>query len=469
MDDQPSPDGSATRRVLVIGPGELPDATQFALDAAAARVIRLSEPSDNEIREALSEEVDSVIVFSRDDAVALRRALVVENVRPGVPLIVTVHGRIVAAQLRRAVRNIRVTSMAEIVAPTLAAPCLDERLLSVRRTPEGFAGVRVDDGTPRLVDIEAAGPRRGQRLLANLGSLIRPFEPSARILTAGLFGFLAILVLETVTTALVLGLSPVDAFYAVTKVIVTVGPNQAIDQGPDWFKVFSAVSMLAALAFTALFTAGVVHRLLDRRLTTLVGSRVVPRRGHVVVVGLGQVGLHLCLLLRELGVPVVAVENDPDRYNVARAKGYGLPVVIGRGGSHFLLKRLSLARARALAAITSHEIENISIAVAALGMQQDLRTILRAGRGEMVNETRSLFSIGVVRDVYRVAGTLLAAAALGSDATQAFLHEQTVYLIKPDGRIEPFEADMQALPSASAAGPMQGDTGAPTGSARRSP
>ena len=123
--------------------------------------------------------------------------------------------------------------------------------------------MRADDGIPRLVDIEAAGPRRGQRL-ANLGSLIRPFEPSARILTAGLFGFLLILFLETVATVLVLGLSPVDAFYAVTKVIVTVGPNRAIDEGPDWFKIFSAVGMLAALAFTALFTAGVVHRLLDR-------------------------------------------------------------------------------------------------------------------------------------------------------------------------------------------------------------
>ena len=256
---------------------------------------------------------------------------------------------------------------------------------------------------------------------------------------------LLILILDTVAMALVLGLSPIDAFYSATKVIVTVGPNQAIEQGPDWFKVFSAVSMLAALAFTALFTAGVVDRLLDRRLTTVVGSRVVPRKDHVVVVGLGHVGLRLCLLLRELGVPVLAVERDPERYNVARAKGYGLPVVIGRGGSHFLLQRLSLARARALAAVTSHEVENISIAVTALGMHQGLRTILRAGRGDVTNETRSLFSVGVVRDVYRIGGSLLAAAALGSDATEAFLHEQTVYLLTPDGCIEPFEADEQAL------------------------
>jgi voltage-gated potassium channel Kch len=438
-----SGDGSSSRSVLLIGSEELPDATQRALQAAAARVTRLTHPSDADIRSALTEQIDSVIVISRDDGIALRVALVVENIRPGVPLIVTVHSRIVAAQLQHAVRNIRVTSMPEIVAPTLAAPCLDERLLTVTRRPEGFCGVRADDGHPRVVEIETPGARRG-RLLANLGSLIRPFEPTARILTTGLFGFLLILVVETVAAALVLGLSPIEAFYTVTKVMVTVGPNPAIDAGPDWFKVFSSLTMLAALGFTAVFTAGLVNRLLDRRLTALVGSRVVPRKDHVVVVGLGQVGLRLALLLRELGVPVLAVESNPDRYNVARAKNYGLPVVIGQGASHFLLQRLSLRRAQALAAVTSQEVENISIAVAALGMQEDLRTILRAGRGEVINETRALFSIGVVQDVHRIGGTLLAAAALGSDATEAFLHEQTVYLITPDGRIEPFEADGQA-------------------------
>jgi hypothetical protein len=88
-------------------------------------------------------------------------------------------------------------------------------------------------------------------------------------------------------------------------------------------------------------------------------------------------------------------------------------------------------------------------------MQDNLRTILRAGRGEVINETRSLFRIGVIRDVYRIGGTLLAAAGLGSNATGAFLHEQTVYLIMSDGRIEPFEAGVRTPPTASAARPAQ--------------
>jgi Trk K+ transport system NAD-binding subunit len=116
-------------------------------------------------------------------------------------------------------------------------------------------------------------------------------------------------------------------------------------------------------------------------------------------------------------------------------------VIIGEGGNRFLLDRLYLRRARALAAVTDDSLENISVVVSALGMHDGLRTVLRAGRGDVVNETRSLFRIGVVRDGHRIAGSLLAAAALGHDATDAFLHEHTLYLITSDGKIEAFESD----------------------------
>lgn len=324
--------GSADACILLIGEGSLADSTQRALHSAGASVARLRTPGDDDIREALDEEVDSVVIVSKDDHLSLRLALVIENVRPGVALIATVHGRIVAAQLQRVVENARVLSRADIVAPALAAACFEEDLLLVRPEDDGFSGVYSGEGQRELKPVEPSKHGVPERLMANLGSLFNPFEVSARILMAGLLGFLLVLLIDAVATGLTLGESPVDAFYAVTKTIVTVGPNQDVDMGPAWFKVFSALAMIAALALTAIFTAGVVDRLLDRRLTAMVGSRAVPRKDHVIVVGLGNVGLRLCLLLRDLGVRVLAIESDGDNYNVARAKDYGIPVVLGRGG-----------------------------------------------------------------------------------------------------------------------------------------
>jgi hypothetical protein len=111
--------------------------------------------------------------------------------------------------------------------------------------------------------------------------------------------------------------------------------------------------------------------------------------------------------------------------------------------------------------VTSDEVENISIAVAATGMREGIRTVLHAGRGEVTNETRSLFSVGVVRDVYRVGGTVIAAAALGSEASEGFLHAQTTYLITPDRQLEPFEAEAEvAAETAPAAEPAHSDKAA---------
>jgi hypothetical protein len=422
----------------VIGEGPLAGATVRALEAGGASVRRLHEPNDREIREALDDSVDRFVVISRYDHVSLRRALVVAHVRPGMPGLVTIFDRDVATHLQETVENVRVLSMADIVAPAFAGPCLDPNLMALVADTDGAAGIGPVDGRPETVARRWSTPSLTSRLVANLEALARPFDASARILVYGLLGFLFVLVLETAVTMLAAGLSLVDALYTVAKVTVTVGPSSAADEGQAWFKLFSTAAMLITLGFAAVLTAGLVNRLLDPRLTGILGRAAVPRRDHVVVVGLGQVGLRLCALLRDLGVPVVAVEQNPEAKNVGRAKERRLPVVVGSGASQQLLRRLSIRRARALAAVTSDEVENIAIAVAARGLRDDLTIALRAGDGDATSETQSLFQIGVVRDVDRIAGSTLAAATLGYDGHEAFPYEGTIYLVDEAGGIEPF-------------------------------
>lgn len=432
---------SANPRILLIGNDELTGVTHRALRDAGAGVRNLRDPSDPAIRTALRQDVDTVVVISKDDHVSLRSALVAEGVRPGVPLIVTVFDRDVATKLESTVRNVRVISMADVVVPSIAAACLDHSPLTLHHTPTGYKAVRAGAEGPEIVSLNLPRRRLGARAWTVIGSLLRPYELSAKILMAGLLGFFAILLVDILMTVAILHETSVEAFYTATKAIVTVGANPHVDGGPEWFKAFSAVMMIGGLAFTALFTASLVNRLIDRRLIAIVGRRVAPRRGHVIVVGLGQVGLRLCLLLRELHTPVIAIESNRGADYITRARDCGVPVVVGRGASSHLLGRVHARNARALAAVTSDEVENIAIVVAAHACREDLRTLLRAGRGEMMNETRSLLKLGVVRDVYRIGGTLIAAMALGSPAREAFLHERVVHLITPDGSIEPFAGD----------------------------
>lgn len=426
--------------VLLLGDDELAAAAAAALDAAGSAAVRLCAPTDAELRDALADGPSSVLVASRDDIHALRYALLVEHMRPGIPLVVTIFDRTIADELRRSVENCDVISLANVAVPALAGPCIDPRNLLLRRQGEELTAIRRRSSAAgdeagdnwELVDVprhSVSWPRRVWRGLETQG---RSLDGSARLLLVGMIGLLTVLLLDVAVTV-ARHESVVDAIYSGVKTIATVGPNRHADAAPPWYKLLASAMIVAALAFAAAFTAGLVNRLTTQRLTPLFGRHTAPRRDHVVVVGLGHVGLRLCSALLRASVPVIAVEQNPDSPHLRLARNLRIPTVIGRGGDRYLLRRIGVERARALVAVTSEDVTNIASCVAARALAPDLRIVLRAGDGDVAEESQALFRLGTTCDVLRLAGAVLAAAAMGSPAREAFLEEHHVMLVGPDG------------------------------------
>jgi Trk K+ transport system NAD-binding subunit len=419
--------------ILLVGEGDLAEEVRAALDALDVDVVRLVKATQREVHEVFErDKVDRAVVVSADDAYALRTALMVRDADSDVDMLITYDDQATANEVCDRIGNCRVVSMAAIVAPVLAGPCLDESLGAVRVEDGRVVGVTTDG--EKLDESDVDVPRR-RRIRPLLRAMLLPYDKSAALLFYGLIGLAGVLLVETVTAAIVLDQGLIDSFYGATKTLVTVDPNDKVADGPGWYKTFVSILMLLALVFEAFFTAGIVNRLIGRRLTGLIGRRAVPRRDHVIVVGMGQIGLRLCLLLRECGVSVVAVDDQEEGENVGQAREAGLPVVIGRGGDPSLLKRLSLQKALALAAVTDDDVENLSIAVSALSLHEDTRLVLRVGDGRLANETRSLFKIGLVRDVHRITASLIAAQATGEDASSVICHDDRTHLVHPDGSV----------------------------------
>ena len=421
------------RRILLLGEGDLADETAEALRAADAAVERLEDPSHGELRDALERGADVALVVSRDDAWPLRAALLVRHLDPEVPIVATIFDPATGRELEQEIGNCTVTSLASIVAPTLAGPCFGEDLAAVVDDGDRPFALRCGGGSVEVAPLPEVRVRRARALTT---AIARPFDRSAALLFFGAVGLLLVLIFETVAAALVLEQNLVDSFYGAVKTLVTVDPNLAVSKGPDWFKLVISGSMIIALLFAAAFTGGLVERLIGRRLTGLVGRRAVPRSDHVVVVGLGEVGLRLALLLRRCGMPVVAIDKREEGENVGRAKELGLPVIIGRGADPSLLKRISPEHALALAAVADDDLENIAVALAARALAPDLRLVLRAGSSATAGETRSLERLGHVRDVHRIGAAYLAGLALGSDASHVVVDGESAYLRCDDGRLE---------------------------------
>ncbi len=153
------------------------------------------------------------------------------------------------------------------------------------------------------------------------------------------------------------------------------------------------------------------------------------------LVFIGEVGLRLALLLRRCGYSVVAIDDRDDGENVGHAKELGLPVIIGRGADPSLLNRLSLDHAMALAAVTSDDLQNIRVALAAGALAPDLRLVLRAGSSAS-GETQSLERIASVRDVHRIGAVYLAGLTLGSAASHVVVDGDTAHLRDAQGALE---------------------------------
>jgi hypothetical protein len=171
--------------------------------------------------------------------------------------LVTIFDPTTAAALESRLDRSTVTSMADIVAPALAGPCLGESLGAVRMEGDTPVGVRTDGGEIHEEPVELPRRRRGEALLR---ALLTPYDKSAALMFFGAIGLGVVLLLETAGGVIVLGQNVVDSFYGSTKTLVTVDPNDKVQGGPSWFKAFISVSMLSALVFEAFFTAGLVNR-----------------------------------------------------------------------------------------------------------------------------------------------------------------------------------------------------------------
>jgi hypothetical protein len=131
----------------------------------------------------------------------------------------------------------------------------------------------------------------------------------------------------------------------------------------------------------------------------------------------------------------VAVERDPTAPNLRLAKALGLPVVVADATDRFVLRKLGLGRATAMAAVASDDRDNIAVSVAALAVAPELRVVMRAGDHEAIAETRSLFRIGMVHDLNSLSAAYTTAALCGLQPYGVMAHGRQLLVERADGEV----------------------------------
>lgn len=425
MPDSPEP-------VLVIGADDVGRRVCSLLRQAGQPVVHLDLPTDAELQAALQGPMSAVAVLLHDDIRALRYSLLVEHAKPGVRLFVAIFDRTVRQQIQAHVPNCIVLSPASIAVPSMVAAAIAPDALCIRRRESAIEPdwVAIDaDGAPTPFTAPVTMRRRGR--LGVLAGQLRSYDTGSAVLLGGGFGLIAVIVIDTL-----IGLqhaSLLRALYDATRTTATISSP---DLGEEpWHLLWATIAALLVMGFTAMFAAGIVQHLLSGRHIALIGRRVLPRSGHVVIIGMGQVGLRLAQELRALGIAVLGVDRYASASGVGLARDLGIPVLIGDATSRRTLTRAGLGRALALVAAGSEERDNIAVAVSAVTISDTVPIVLRAGSDDAIDETRSLFRIGPVVDVNGLTAAFVTTALLGSTPYAVVDPGDGVRAIAADGRV----------------------------------
>lgn len=220
-------------------------------------------------------------------------------------------------------------------------------------------------------------------------------------------------------------MTPLDALYFTAETIGTIGYGDfSFRAQPSWLRAYAVLLMLAGAVLAALVYALLTNLLVSQRLQESLGhGQVTDLRGHVIVVGLGSVGVRVVESVTATGSPVVVVETDEANRYLAQVRGLGAKVVLGDATLARTLELVNLDRARAVAVLTSDDLTNLEVALAVrdwLGERTDVPVALRLADRRLASTVREAFGFTHVRSTDELAAPWFVGAALGLEVLGTF-------------------------------------------------
>ena len=424
----------AGEQLVVVTPSSAPVHLTSDIAALGGRLMVADHVREPELRRAGIERAKAVVILGDDDVQALRVALVVEELTPGLRLVIEMANPQLGSRLTELVGDCTLLSPAELAAPAFVAAALATadtqtfeiagrmvaagprdriggELLAVigdsHRT--GMEAVLPADSGDIVLGTELVGTAKNEvRTSGFLGALTRTFDRRARLLVLGL---VLLILLSTIYFHAGGRDWLLSLYLALTASTATTGAD--LNELPLGFRFGAVIIQLFGLVLSAGITALIVDLLITARLAAITGGVRGKPRHHVVVCGLGRVGAAVAARLKTRGVPVVAIERNEDAVGVLRARQLKIPVVIATASDASAQEVAGIGRADAVLAVTDDEAVNLEIGLVAKNANPGVRVVARVFDHDLAGRVERRLRLGATRSVSMLAAPAFAAAALG--------------------------------------------------------
>lgn len=420
-----------------------------------------SERLDEDAFRAARVETAKAIAFvHQDDVENVHAALRARAANPGLPIVLRLFNTALREQVGSLIGDCVVLSDAEMAAPSFVATALGEisdahvelspgltlYLARDGSLPDAMVvcGVAADDDGRRLVEAgnpdadlvlavterpprhtRPTIPHRLRKALTTSWDVVREtLNRKLRIIALVLSGIIVagtFVISENHRPAL----GWLQAAYVV--ILTTAGGIDPDLKAAGVEQLTHVLVSFAGVALVPVLTASIVETVVGRRLAAASGRLRRPVSDHVIVIGLGNVGVRVVTQLSKLGVPVVAIEKNEAAHGVVAARALGIPVVLGDASRPEILDAAYVRTCRSLVAVTSNDVANLEAAWNARGIRSGLRAVLRVGDGDLakrIDDRRSR-----TLSVSTVAAPAFAAALTAQDIKGTMTVDRTVLVI----------------------------------------
>jgi Trk K+ transport system NAD-binding subunit len=436
--------------------------------------------------EAGLEGAAAVVCAEESDLRTLETVLLVRELRPDVRVVAHIDNPAVARAVEEVTGVGSVLDIAALFAPSVVEACLERRAHEIAIGSERFLTVEAiapRDGTLRelygsLVPLGVAGdaaepvlcPGRDERVtegdrITLLGTREQFGEAGVRVRAANqregrgarrasvarLRRFGAVVARESdralrIAIGLALALAAastlvlhlayrttngghlgvLNALYFTVETVSTVGfGDYSFGAQDTGMRIFGIVLIIAGSSLVAATVALVTNMLVSRRIERSLGHGQIPgMEGHVVLVGLGAVGLRVLGGIVASGREAVVVERSEGNRYLSEVRRLGVPLVLADGALGSTLESIGLARAAAVAIMTSDDLANIEIGIAVrdrLGERwEEVPVVLRVFDRGLGHRLEQSFGFRHVWSTAAIAAPWLVGAVLGMDVLYSF-------------------------------------------------
>ncbi len=141
---------------------------------------------------------------------------------------------------------------------------------------------------------------------------------------------------------------------------------------------------------------------------------------HIVVCGLGNVGVRVVQHLRRLKEDAVVIEQNPEGRFISEMAAYDVPVLVGDARDVKILETANIKKAKAIIAVTNNDLVNLEAVLTAREFSPNIRVVIRMFDQKLAKKIEKSLGIGGAYSSSARSARLFAQAAISLDIVDSF-------------------------------------------------